>query len=417
MNATEILAYYSREEVQEALLKAAKEREVVGVYRTGAFGQRPNTLLYPQDILSQVRSGVVEFHYSPELWDNPLTLQRRKGFDILFDLDCRVFEHGKIAASVLGWALEKHGIKHASVKFSGNQGFHVGIPWNSLPKEVDFQPTASLFPESARSVGLYIRSFMRDRLERALLKHYSLETLAEQVEKPLGSLLTKEGMDPFKIVDIDPVLISPRHLVRMPYSLNKKAFLVSLPLKKEDLEDFNKDDASPRGVKVEVDFLAGGKEGEAELLFAEALDWSAQQKIKEKPLKKRSPLKRKIPQELFPPCIKTIQKGLADGRKRSVFILINFLRSLKWNWEEIASFLKEWNTKNKPPLREQYLVTQLRYYRDKKQFPPPNCYQEGWYVSFGVCSPDHICVTRENIKNPVNYPFRLMKRKKATFKS
>ena len=409
MNAAKILAYYSRPEIQQALLTAAKDREVVGVFRSGSFGKRPNTLVYPQDIVSQVRQGVLEFHCSLERWENPMTLHQRKGFDLILDLDCKLFEHGKIAARVLVQALEKYGIKSLSVKFTGNRGFHLGIPWGSIPKEINFQPTASLFPEVARTAGLYLREYVRGPLERELLKAYSSETLAEQTGKPLGKILTKDGIDPFQVVEIDPVLISPRHLFRMPYSLNKKTFLASVPLEKEELKTFEREDAQPEKVKRIIPFLENGKEGEADLLFTEALDWHAKKAVKERPRKKME-FTRKIPETMFPPCIKNIQGGLADGKKRSVFILIKFLHSVNWGWEEMEHFLKEWNKKNSPPLPERYITTQVRYYRDKKKFPPPNCTQEGWYVSFGVCQPDRVCVTRENIKNPVNYPFRLMRR-------
>jgi len=411
MNAREIMDYYSRKDIQDFLIRFSRGREIAGVFRSGSFGKRPNTLVYPQDILSQVRSGIMEFHSSLELWENPIALKERKGFDLVLDLDCSFSEHGRIAAEVLSSALEKHGVRSYSIKFSGNRGFHLGIPWSSIPREIDFKPTASLFPDIARKVGLYIRDFMKEKLEKALLKSNSAETLAEQAQVPLEKILTPDGINPFRVVDIDPVLISPRHLFRMPYSLNKKTFLVSLPLEKNELGDFEKESARPEKIKKIIPFLEAGEEGEAELLFAEGIDWATKNTEKEKPLKKRQELKAKVPEKLFPPCIKNIQLGLMDGKKRSVFILINFLHSLKWSWEEIDVFLKEWNKKNQPPLAEQYLTTQIRYYLRKKPFPPPNCYQEGWYTGFSVCNPDQVCRSREDIKNPVNYPFRLMRKK------
>ncbi|MBL7160854.1 MAG: hypothetical protein ISS93_03335 [Candidatus Aenigmarchaeota archaeon] len=413
MNSTEITSYYSRKGIQQSLLQAAKGREVAGAFKNGSFGSRPGTLIYPQDIISQVRSGIVEFHSSLELWENPMTLQKRKGFDLILDLDCKKMEHGKIAAIVLGWALEKHNIKRYSIKFSGNTGFHVGIPWKSLPNEIGFKPTASLFPDAARKVGLYLKEFMKERLEKKLLKDHSPETLAEQTEKPLEKLLTKDGINPFQVVDIDPVLISPRHLLRMPYSLNRKAFLVSIPFQdKETLENFEKSHATPEKVRSGIRFPIEGKEGEASLLVAEALDWHSRREAPTKKVKKYTDFKQKIPEASFPPCIKSILMGLEDGKRRAVFLMINFLKAMKWNWDEIEMSLGEWNKRNKPPLTEQALTSLLRYYREKKGFPPPNCYQEGWYLSLGVCSPDNVCKSRENIKNPVNYAFRLMKRGK-----
>lgn len=406
MDARKVLDYYSREDVKKALLESAKNREVVGVFISGAFSKRPNTLVYPQDILSQVRSGVVEFHSSLEHWKNPMSLQERTGFDLILDLDCNKFEHGKIATQVLVWTLEKHGIS-CSIKFSGNTGFHVGIPWISIPKEINLKPTQRQFPDVARRVARYIRFFLKDRLEEKLLASASVEDLAAQAEKPLEKVKQEKGIDPFQIVDIDPILISPRHLYRMPYSMNKKTSLVSLPVSKEALPSFKKEDATPEKITCEEKFLDCGKEGEADVLFAEGLDWSTKHETKRES-KPRPSLKTKIPEDLFPPCVKNIQSGLKDGKKRAVFLLINFLHSLKWNWEEIQSFLIEWNRKNQPPLPETYLVTSVRYYQRRKQFPPPNCSQEGWYESLGVCNPDSNCGSTKTIKNPVNYPFRLM---------
>ncbi|MBI4021630.1 MAG: hypothetical protein HY369_05285 [Candidatus Aenigmarchaeota archaeon] len=409
MTPAQILAYYAREDVQQALVDAGRDREVVGVFKTGAFGTRPNMLLYPGDVLAQARAGAIEFHCSLERWERPMLLQteERKGFDLVFDLDGKDVEHGKAAAQALVTALERHGIRHVSVKFSGNRGFHLGIPWESIPKEVGLVPTARLFPDAARKVSLYLRESIRDDLTARLLKRWTVEQLEEIAGRPVA---TKEGIDPFKVVDIDPILISPRHLYRMPYSLNKKSFLVSLPLRARDLEGFEKSQADPATVQVSARFLERGEEGEADALFAEGLDWFAKRKQEQrKPGGKRTGLTKKVPESMFPPCMKTILLGIRDGKRRSVFALVNFLSAMKWSWEDIEVGLLAWNRKNTPPLQETYLTQQLRYYRDKKKFPPPNCTQEGWYDAMGVCAPDKVCVARENIKNPVNYPFRILR--------
>ena len=48
-------------------------------------------------------------------------------------------------------------------------------------------------------------------------------------------------------------------------------------------------------------------------------------------------------------CLEGIEK---DGRKRAVFILINYLRCNGWKLEDIQKLLLEWNKKNTPPLSE-----------------------------------------------------------------
>ncbi len=420
MDIRAIQEYYSREDIQKAILDLAKNREVVGVFKSGSFGSRPNVLVYPQDIIAMVRSGVLEFHSSLERWSNPMALKSdnyedlRIGWDLILDIDCKEFEHAKIAAEVLAKALEKHGVKNYSLKYTGGKGFHLGIPWESIPKTVDYKKTVGLFPDIARNIGLYLKKFIKEDLGESFLKKYRPEELAEQTGKPLGKILIEDNVDPFQIVDIDPVLISPRHLFRMPYSMNIKTGLVSVPIRIENLRAFKKDDAHSDLVRVRERFLDKGKPKEAEILVTEAVDWWTRRQIAERrKFQRRVRLTRAIPQELFPPCIQNISDGIPDGRKRSVFILINFLSSLKWGRENMENFILEWNKKNKPPLPENYIRGQLRWHKNsRKTILPPNCLKEGFYTNFAVCKPDNFCGKDKNVKNPVNYPFRKMGRGK-----
>ena len=108
-----------------------------------------------------------------------------------------------------------------------------------------------------------------------------------------------------------------------------------------------------------------------------------------------------VPEQFFPPCIKLILNGLSDGRKRSLFILTNFLTSVGWGYEQIEKRLDEWNKKNAEPLREVLIKGQLRYHKQKaKKILPPNCSNSMYYKDFRVCVPDNLC---QKIKNPVNY--------------
>ena len=107
-----------------------------------------------------------------------------------------------------------------------------------------------------------------------------------------------------------------------------------------------------------------------------------------------------IKEEFFPPCIKKLLEGIVDGRKRGVFILINFLGKIGWEKKEIEQYLLKWNKeKNTEPLRENYITGQLRYFKPGEKLPP-NCSNEGYYKGMGICLPDNLC---KKIKNPVNY--------------
>ncbi len=415
MNAEE---YYSREDVQQAILNISKNREVVGVFSSGKFSNRPNTIFYPADISSIVKSGCTEFHGSIERWSNPMSLREgnyetlRIGWDFIIDIDCDDFEHGKIAAKTILKAMEKHGIKNTSIKFSGGTGFHIGIPWESLPKEIDYKKTLGLFPELPRNVVPYLKEFIRADLGKEFANKYSPEELANSVNRPLSEIATEDGIDPFEIIEVDTVLISPRHLFRLPYSINSKTGLVSLPINPNDLDEFQREKADPKSVDTRVEFLKSYEEGEASFLFSEALDFVNRNKKKSTKPKRKVDIKEPVNPELFPPCVKSIAEGLFDGRKRSLFILINFLSSLKWSRESIEEYIGTWNQKNKPPLPESYVRGQLRWHGSRdKTILPPNCpsNKSGWYDSFNVCKPDSVCGTPViKIKNPVNYPMKLI---------
>lgn len=416
MNFSDILAYYSRPEVQEAILRLGKGREVVGVYKTGEYSKRPNSILYPQDITAMVKGGVVEFHSSLERWSNPMLIKQdnhpelRTGWDLVLDVDCKDFQHGKAGTLALMKTLRRHGIENFSVKFTGGRGWHIGIRWESIPRQVDYKDTIGLYPDMARKVVEYLKEEMRKELAEAFFK-MGPEKVAQEAGINLGDFLKGEELDPWKIIEIDPVLISPRHLFRMPYSLNRKTWLVSLPVKPSEVEWFRPEHARPERVKVEKGYLDTGDSGEADGLFMEALDWWAKNRKREEPEagpRKREEFTSKVTQDMFPPCIKAILEGLPDGRKRSAFVLINFLSSVKWGWDEIEQALLRWNQKNQPSLAENYLTGQVRYARAKKKgVLPPNCDNMAYYKSYGVCSPDSTC---QMVKNPVNYPMRLLKR-------
>jgi hypothetical protein len=109
-----------------------------------------------------------------------------------------------------------------------------------------------------------------------------------------------------------------------------------------------------------------------------------------------------IPKELFPPCILKMLEGLEDGRKRSMFVLTNFLTCVGWNYNKAEELLLDWNRKNKEPLKEGLIKSQLRYHKQRnKKVLPPNC--RSYYQDFHVCMPDSLC---ERIKNPVQYSKR-----------
>ena len=91
---------------------------------------------------------------------------------------------------------------------------------------------------------------------------------------------------------------------------------------------------------------------------------------------------------------------MEDGKKRGVFIIMNFLGKVGWSKEEINSYLKAWNKDRNPEsLREVYIKGQMHSFKPGEKLPP-NCANESYYQGLNICEPDGIC---KRIKNPVNY--------------
>ena len=220
-----------------------------------------------------------------------------------------------------------------------------------------------------------------------------------------GSNSYYRKFDPLSIIEVDTILISARHLYRMTYSFNEKSGLVSVPINPKKILDFRKEVASPQNVRIsKFKFLDRSKivKDEAKELLVHALDFNMkkQEEVKKNEIS-YDEITEAIPEQFFPPCIQGILKGVQDGRKRSLFILTNFLRSVGWSYDQIENRMEEWNKCNPEPLREVSIKGQVRYHKQKgKKILPPNCANSMYYKDFRVCLPDNLC---SKIKNPVNY--------------
>ncbi|RLG13610.1 MAG: hypothetical protein DRN71_04520 [Candidatus Nanohalarchaeota archaeon] len=451
----QIREYYLRPEIIERMFSLCEGREVVPVFYGGRFSKRPASVQFPGDLEYMVKKGATSFHCSLEHWSNPLLLSNsmkkndmdkiRTGWDIFFDIDAdEDLEHGRIAAGLIIEALKDHGVNNVSLKFSGRRGFHVAVSCKSLPGSVNFLPVEVQYPELMQKVADYLRDYICKDLVDALSCYDK-------------SLAGKMNGDPYKVVEVEHNW-SYRHLFRMPYSFNEKSWHVSLPIDVGKLDKFRMDDALPENVRGDKWFLDSFEKNEASELVMEALEHEVDenkkeskrddrldkmksimrsggtfiQDVKEKVKKNGGIMKQtfskvvtgqydiedqigdkkvktgvkrgaanKIPEELFPPCVHNILAGLKDGRKRGIFIMVNFLRSVGWEWEDIDERLKEWNCNNPEPLPDSYLQGQLNYAKKREEIIlPPNCDNEGYYKDILICTPDNLC---SRVRNPVNY--------------
>ncbi len=159
------LMWYKRPEVRAAMVEGARNKEI-GIRFGDGFGKRPDALEYEQEILEAVQRGATSFHASEELWSNPRAIETgmgkdrindlRTGWDLVFDVDFTNFEATKLITHALCQALEKHGVTHYGVKFSGNKGFHIALAWQSIPAEHEGVEVRTQFPDAARQIATYV---------------------------------------------------------------------------------------------------------------------------------------------------------------------------------------------------------------------------------------------------------------------
>ena len=426
-----LLRFYARKDIQEAILELAENREVTGSYNMQSFGKRPDVLQYRSDVFELARKGITSFHVSEERWSNPLEIrtgmskkeldQIRTGWDCVLDIDSSYVEYSQITAYLLIEALKLYGLKSFGVKFSGRKGFHIIIPFEAFPKEVGGKPMETMFPEGPRKIADFLGEKIFEKLSEMILKDQKIEDIAKLTKKPIEEITDSNGkFNPFSIVDIDTILISSRHLFRSVYSINEKSWLVSVPIDPDKIMDFKLRDAKFENVKTDIKFLKKPEKEEARTLVIQAFDESRGQFIQGKKstivmegkdyFGEESTKKEFTPEDIdntlvreeyFPPCIKLLLEGSEeDGRKRSLFILMNFFKGLNFSQAAIKEKINEWNKKNYEPLREGYVISQLNSLMRSSTFLPPNCKNDAYYTSLRVCKPDNFC---QKIKNPLNY--------------
>jgi hypothetical protein len=484
-----VLKFYKRKDVQDAMIEHARGKEV-GMRFGTIFGSRPDVLSYPRDVLELVLKNInsnfweakntISFHSSEENWENPLAIssksskkdldELRIGWDLVLDIDCPDWEISKLTTHLFIKALQENGVTAVTVKFSGNKGFHIGVPFEAFPGEVTGKQTKDIFPEGPKKIAQYLldlitkkyvkikdnkvvfdekfafslpelkekfgdREFLNNSCKKCNRK-IKLRKIADENDFVCANCDTNEKsdkdfltcvkcnilmekmdtqktlcscgsddysstFDPLSILEIDTVLISSRHLYRMPWSLHEKSGLISLPIAIDKVLDFDKSMAKPENIgQIEHKFLDREvDEATARDLLARALDFEVKIQEERKPERKYEELviTSPITEEFFPDCIKKILKGMEDGKKRGMFCLMNFLGKLGWQKQDIEDYIKEWNKKNPDPLREVYIKGQMHSFKAGDKLPP-NCNNEAYYQDLGLK-----CERCKNFKNPVNY--------------
>lgn len=396
--------YYKRRDVQKSIAVFSANREVVPRYFE-AFGKRPDTIQYESDVMSLAERGATSFHCSEEMWRDPLEIRNemteeqfnnlRIGWDLLLDIDTKYIEYGKIAAELLVEALKFHSVHNIGIKFSGGSGFHICVPWQAFPKQIGSFDVKNAFPDLPRKIADYLHSMIKKQL-------------GERIRDLNAELKGKRVYDDEAVKKLMPdvILVSPRHLFRMPYSLHERTCLASIVLKPDQIKNFQPGWAKP-DIVFPKPFLLVSEENEAKELVMQALD-AAKEKTSTVSGEQKREFKTQInikdlSPSMYPPCITKILEGVKqDGRKRALFVLLNFFKSLQMNYDDIEKNVSEWNKKNYKPLREGYIKSQILWFKRQKAILPPNC-DKPTYKDIAICTPDNLC---KLIKNPVNYTIR-----------
>ena len=463
--------YYYRKDVQKKILEFSKNREIAYKYN-GFYSKRPQTIEYLSDLDIEAKKGVFSFHSSCELWTNPMLLgpsnseddkdKNRLGWDLILDIDGVDFFYSKIVSFEIVKFLEELGVKNVSIKFSGNKGFHIGVPFLSFTnKRFGFTDLSKTFPKTPRRISSFILSKIDNRVSKKIIKFEdNLDNISKKhsvdfrdffFRKTSTSKIELKPLWWIKLVEIDTILISSRHLFRMPYSLNEKSGLISIPIDKTKIMEFERKDAKIDNLKIgeceKFDFLKYddryGKDGDVLLEEIESLKIG---ELEEDILKNLKSYKKaqdnykntgsggiitggnfddmKIDEEVlydeFPSSIKYLleNKDLFDGKKRALFVLLAFFHSINYSKENIKKQVLDWNSNLVEPIKLGYILSQINWFNSKdEKVSPPNFDNENYYEN--ILIPKEIIKDDINkfrtlkIKNPLHYVYVLKKQKKS----
>lgn len=457
--------FYSREDIQERILHFAKDREI-GVMFDGYFGKRPDVIENKFDLQQLINKGVRSFHCSEERWLNALILgsekkpserdDNRLGWDLILDLDGVCFEYSQIVGKIIIDYFTKIGIQNVSVKFSGNKGFHIALPFESFSKYNGLNETRLMFPDVAKKIAIFLMYELRGEISKQILERDGgIEGVSKKYDIQMEELVNKDegshNFDFMKVIEIDTILITSRHLFRAPYSFNEKSGLISIPVHKNRMMEFEKEEAKPQNVDPSkyVDFeflkydLKYGKDGDKILHLIEEPDEDAflgeggsyidsgdlEEKISIIQNRKRESMGKMILAsggevfeidgtiELkdFPETIQfALQHNFVDGKKRALFLLLTYLTSINWTYETIEDLIKEWNSKQEEPLKDNYVKAQISWFKSQEgKISPPKFSNDNYFKQIGITQDiidkDINFFKSVKIRTPLHHSFTLLK--------
>lgn len=220
--AIDVIAYYGaeRKDIAQVLFKYGIERRVIMTNNPGVLGGSKGQLGFssPEQILEMAKKGLDNspmprhypaFHGTIGKFGG-LIGRALKGADVVIDIDVKdnykeAFKDGKRVINFLDF----HNIPYR-IKFSGGTGPHIIIPFEAFPEHLcgdDFS-----------------------RIHHMLFKLIVSGSGARNVDLSFKSF---------------------NHFYRLPYSLNEYTGLVSVPIRREQYDDFTPSMAEIKNIEVD----------------------------------------------------------------------------------------------------------------------------------------------------------------------
>jgi hypothetical protein len=355
--------WYCRSDVRQALISQLREDREVWVNAEDYASPRPRVAKSPSDLLQLIPKGrVCSVSSSIERFSDPLLLTTeepntlRLGWDLILDIDSdNGFEAAKRCSQAVIRLLANYDLESVKVKFSGRRGYHLlieGEAFDCFSGPTDF------------------------------LRAYPLVPL--QVARFITAALSPKDR---RGVEIDTAVYSPRHLIRIAYSLHHLTKLVSLPLSTGELGRFTLEDASPDRIKqINWNWLdTKPKLGEASTLLDYVVKWVQRSKPRTgiHVLSRANAAKTRTHDST--PCVSALMRegfsAKLEGHRHDVLCnVLNGIRRL--GFTITPEQLKELNKRSEKPLPERELEYQIRYQLSR---PRPYRFKPEIMQEAGLC--------------------------------
>jgi len=205
----EVLGYYLRDDISKVLFELTKTRRAFFKWRLRETSETHSEeavarttdqfKAFVENSLNRL-SPETRFNRYPHFEARAARYQKKKGaaepfgYDFFFESDGLSLRDNFHKLDLVLDILESYGVPYLA-KFSGNTSLHVIIPAEAFPDEIMGESVVANWPLVDSAIASYLRVFGKTQIDH----------------EPVGTL---------------------------PYSLSRKTGLVSLPLRREDLEDF-----------------------------------------------------------------------------------------------------------------------------------------------------------------------------------